>query len=169
MSDETFQHSASARAVLRSLVPVIVHPKPTPSPTASSTISRSRLARCRRWSAARWRRARSDLGALPRYRKRARHLSPAPAERYYQSWEHGLTPLHVQFARGLNQMMSLSCYEQPAMRERVSYQPEPWIADVTRKRLQQFPTEIRRQEASTLAPDPLRPGVHVGARRKLGR
>ena len=171
MTDEAFAHSPSARAVLRSLVPVICPPEA--HALADGIVDHLALtfgalpSLVRRALAAGL--ATYDLGALPRYRKRARHLSPAQAEPYFQSWEHGVTPLQVQFARGLNQMMSLSCYEQPAMQDRVNYQPGPWITEVTRKRLQQFPTEIRRQEASTLAPDPLRPGVHVGALRKAGR
>ena len=57
----------------------------------------------------------------------------------------------------LNQLMSMSCYEQPAMMERVGYHVGPWIEEVTKKRLAVFSDDIRKQEASILAPDPLRP------------
>jgi hypothetical protein len=102
-----------------------------------------------------------DLQALPFYRKRARALVGDAAERYYASWEHGVTPLHVQFARAINQLMSLSCYEMPEMMERVGYRPGPWIEEVTQRRLTVYRDDIRKQEAQILAPDPLRPGVRV--------
>lgn len=98
-----------------------------------------------------------DLGALPRYGKRARSLSPDQAEAYYSSWEHGLTPLHVQLARALNQLMSLACYEQPEMMERCNYRPGPWIEEVTKRRLTVYADDVRTQDAQILAPDPLRP------------
>jgi hypothetical protein len=107
-----------------------------------------------------------DLGALPFHRKRAHQLDAVRAEKYFASWEHGPTPLHKQFARALNQLMSLSCYEQPAMMERVGYRVAPWIEKVTQKRLTVFRDDVRKQEAQILAPDPLRPGVNVRALRK---
>jgi hypothetical protein len=97
-----------------------------------------------------------DLAAVPRYRKRAHNLTGDDAERYFASWEHGVTPMHVQFARGLNQLMSLSCYEQPAMMEAAKYHPGPWIEEVTKKRLTVFADEIQKQAAQIIAPDPLR-------------
>lgn len=163
-----YQHSPVARAVLRSLVPVICPPEAQPLADAivdhmaltlgaSPAVLRSGLAAGL---------VAYDLGAVPRYLRRAQHLAPAKAERYFASWEHGPTPLHVQLARGLNQLMSLSCYEQPAMMERVGFRPAPWIDEVRRKRLTVHRDDVRRQEAQVLAPDPLRPGVYVGARKE---
>jgi hypothetical protein len=98
-----------------------------------------------------------DVGALPRHRKRAHKLTGEAAEHYYESWEHGLTPMHVQFAKGLNQLMSMSCYEQPLMMERCGYRPGPWIEEVTKKRLTVYADDIKKQDTQILAPDPLRP------------
>jgi hypothetical protein len=98
-----------------------------------------------------------DLGALPRYFKRAHQLTGDAAEKYYASWEHGFTPAHVQLARALNQIMSLACYEQPEMFRAVGYDPVPWMAEVTKKRLTVYSDDVRKQEAQILAPDPLRP------------
>ena len=100
-----------------------------------------------------------DLGAVPRYRKRAHQLTGDAAERYYESWEHGFTPMHVQFAKGLNQLMSMSCYEQPLFMERCGYRPAPWIEQVTKKRLTVYADDIKKQDAQILAPDPLRPNA----------
>ena len=88
------------------------------------------------------------------------------AERYYAWWYDGPTPVHRQLARGLKQLMSLSCYEQPEMMERVGYRPGPWIAEVTHRRLTVFKDDVQRQAEQILAPDPLRPGVRVNERRR---
>ena len=156
----SYQHSPGARAVLRSLVPVICPPEAyaladgivdhmaltfgaTP-PLMQRALAAGLVA--------------YDLGALPRYLRRAHRLDAARAERYYAGWEHGVTPLQRQFARALKQLMSLACYEQPAMCERLGYRPGPWIEEVTRKRLSVYRDDIRRQDAQIIAPDPLRPG-----------
>ncbi|MCX5741469.1 MAG: hypothetical protein NT062_03105 [Proteobacteria bacterium] len=159
MKEMTYQHSESTRIVLRSLVRVICPPEAAPiaddivahmaltigaSPAVLQKLIGTGLTTY-------------DLGALPRYGKRARSLSDAQAEAYYVSWEHGLTPLHVQFARAINQLMSLSCYEQPLMMEAVGFRPGPWIDEVRAKRLRVFAADVARQEAQVLAPDPLRP------------
>jgi hypothetical protein len=98
-----------------------------------------------------------DLGALPRYLCRAHALTGERAERYFQSWEHGLTPAHVQLARAINQLMSLACYEQPEMKRACGYDPAPWMAEMTKKRLTVYAEDVKQQEAQILAPDPLRP------------
>ena len=154
----SYQHSATTRAVLRSLVPVICPPEAAPladaivdhmALTFAATPALLQTALPGGFVA-------YDLGALPRYGRRARALTGERAERYYASWEHGITPLHVQFARAINQLMSLACYEQPAMAERVGYRPAAWIAEVTTKRLTVYADDVRAQQAQILAPDPLR-------------
>ncbi len=155
----TYTHSKTARAVLRSLVPVICPPEA--HPLADAIVAHVELslgvapALVQRAFAAGL--AAYDLGALPRYGRRAHALSPEKAEAYFASWEHGFTPLHVQFAKAVNQLMSLSCYEQPEMLEACGYRPAGWIAEVTKKRLAVYGDEVRAQEARTIAPDPLRP------------
>ncbi|MGN6106782.1 MAG: hypothetical protein ACTHU0_16865 [Kofleriaceae bacterium] len=162
-SDETYDHSPTGRAVLRSLVPVICPPEA--HGLADAIVDHMALtlgaspALLRHGFAAGL--VTYDLGALPFHRRRAQHLTGDAAERYFSSWDHGPTPLHVQFARGINQLMSLACYEQPAMLERLGYRPAPWMEEVTHKRLTVYRDDVRRQEAQILAPDPLRPGVRV--------
>jgi len=155
----TYHHSKTARAVLRSLVPVICPPEA--APLADAIVDHMELTLgalpplMQQGLAAGL--VTYDIGALPRYLRRAHALSPAKAEAYYVSWEHGLTPLHVQFAKALNQLMSLACYEQPAMMESVGYRPAGWIETVTKKRLTVFADDVKKQDAQILAPDPLRP------------
>ena len=102
-----------------------------------------------------------DLGALPFHRRRAHKLTGERAERYYASWEHGPTPLHKQFAKALNQLVSLSCYEQPEVMDAIGYRVEPWIREVTAKRLTVYKDDIAKQAAQILAPDPLRPNFRM--------
>ena len=106
-----------------------------------------------------------DIGALPRYRRRARSLGADRAEAYFQTWEHGITPMHREFATRVNALMSMACYEQPAMMERIGYRPAAWIREVTKKRLTVLADEIKKQDAQILAPDPLRP--HLQAKKDV--
>ena len=155
----TYSHSPTARAVLRSLVPVICPPEAAHLDDAivdhmALTIGALPSLAAHGLAAGL---VTYDLGALLRYGRRASQLSPAQAEAYYASWEHGITPLHVQFAKALNQLMSLSCYEQPEMMEACGYRPAGWIEQVTKKRLTVFADDVKKQDAQILAPDPLRP------------
>ena len=155
----TYAHSATARAVLTSLVPVICPPEA--HSLADAIVDHMALtfgatpALLQKIVPTGF--VAYDLGALPRFRKRARALRGSDAERYYARWEHGITPMHVQFARAINQLMSLACYEQPAMMERVGYRVGPWIEHVTKKRLSVYAADVAAQAAQILAPDPLRP------------
>ena len=96
-----------------------------------------------------------ELGAVPRFLRRASALTGAKAERYYQLWE------HTQFGKVLNQLMSLSCYEQPELLEAIGYRPAQWMAEATKKRLAVYGDDIRAQERKILAPDPLRRAKEV--------
>jgi hypothetical protein len=164
VTETEYRHPPAARAVLVSLVPVICPPEA--HALADAIVDHMALTLgaspplVRRATAAGL--VTYDLAALPRHGRRARSLSPAKAERYYASWEHGITPVHRLFARSINQLMSLSCYEMPQMMERVGYRPGPWIEHVTQRRLTVYRDDVRRQDAQVLAPDPLRPGVRVG-------
>jgi hypothetical protein len=162
-----YQHTAIGRAVLRSLVPVICPPEAQPLADdiidhLALTLGVSPVLLQKGFAAGL---VTYDLGAVLRYGKRAQHLTGDKAERYFASWEHGPTPIHKQFAHALNQLMSLSCYEMPAMMERVGYRPAPFIEEVTQRRLSVYRDDVRKQEAQVLAPDPLRPPI---ARRVRG-
>lgn len=160
---DEYRHTHTTRLVLRSLVPVICPPEAIELGDAivehmALTLAAGPVLLSRGFAAGL---VAYDLGALPRHARRARSLRGVAAERYFAGWERGPTPLHVRLAHTVNALMSLSCYEQPAMMERLGYRPAPWIAQVTRHRLTVFHDEIQDQAAQILAPDPLRPGVHV--------
>ena len=168
MSDHsTFQWNALSRKVLRSLVPVICPPEAEVCGDAivshmALTLGASpRLLQTGMQAGL----LGYDLGAVPFHGKRAHQLTGERAEKYFAAWEDGITPLQVQLARGLNQLMSLACYEQPEMMAIVGYDVAPWMVEVTKKRLTVFADDVRKQEAQILADDPLRPGVSVAALR----
>ena len=155
----TYRLPETSRRVLRSLVPVICPPEAEACGDAivehvGLTLGASPAVLRHGFAAGL---ATYDLGALPRYFQRAHALPVAKATAYYESWEHGPTPLHKQLARALNQLMSLSCYEQPELLDAIGYRPAGWIEQVTKKRLAVYADEIRAQERRTIAPDPLRP------------
>ena len=158
-----YRHSTTTRAVLRSLVPVICPPQAEPLAdpildamalmfaASPRVLQHGLVAGVLAY----------DLGAVPRHLRRAQSLSAPAADRYFAWWEHGPTPFHVQLARAINQLMSLACYEQPAMMASIGYHPAAWIEEVTRNRLRVFRDEIRDQTVQILAADPLRPGIRI--------
>jgi hypothetical protein len=154
-----YQHPPLTRKVLLALVPVICPPEAADLADAivdhmALTISQMPPLLLRALAAGF---TTYDVSSLPRYRKRAHKLTGDAAERYFESWQHGITPVHRQFAQLLNQLLSMSCYEQPEMLERIGVRIAPWIEEVKKKRLAMFSDDIRKQEAQILAPDPLRP------------
>jgi hypothetical protein len=165
MTESTYKHTVVARKVLRSLVPVICPPRwvhlAEPILAHMELTFGATPGLVRRGVAAGF--LGYDLQAVPFHGRRAHQLTGDAAERYFASWEHGPTPVHTQFARAINQLMSLACYEQPEVMDAIGYRVAPWIEEVTRKRLTVFAADVRAQEAQILAPDPLRPGVDVRA------
>jgi hypothetical protein len=156
-----YRHGETTRRVLRSLVPVICPPE---AEAIGDQIVEHMAGMfdampplMRRGLVAGL--ATYDLGALPRYLRRAHALPAAKATAYFESWAHGPTPVHRQLAQALKQLMSLSCYDQPEMMEAVGYRPAGWMREVTKKRLATYSDDIRAQERRILEPDPLRPAA----------
>jgi len=107
-----------------------------------------------------------DLSALAWWRARGRRahaLPPELAERWYERWHHGWTPVERELARGVAQLLKMACYEHPTMQERLGYRPAAWIDQVSRRRLTVYGDEIRAAAAAVTAPDPLRPPVKRAA------
>ena len=158
----SFAFNRTSRAVLRSLVPVICPPQY--DHLADAIVDH--MARTMDASPALLRTgfeaglATYELAAIPFFRRRASKLSPEQAERYFSAWEHGTT-VQYQLARALNQLMSMACYEQPEAKRDCGFEAEAWIAEVKRKRLTVFASDIAKHERQLIAPDPLRPGVKI--------
>lgn len=105
-----------------------------------------------------------DEGArtwLPARGRPARALPPELADRYYDRWEHGPTPVHKQLAHALGQLLKLAHYEHPRVQQVLGYQPAAWIDQVKRRRLTVYGDAVRAAEAAVIAPDPLRPVVEA--------
>jgi hypothetical protein len=148
-----------ARAVLRSLVPVICPAEAAPLADAIVDHVAAMIGvtpPAMQLGFAVGLRA-YDLAALPRFLRPARALTGERAERHYASWARGALRPQRELARAINQLMSLACYEQPAMTERVGYRPAAWIADVTHKRLTVYKADVEAQARALVAADPLRP------------
>jgi hypothetical protein len=62
--------------------------------------------------------------------------------------------------RRLRGMVAMCYYELPEVKEEIGYRPGPYIAAVSRRRLDSYGPEIRAGEAAVLAPDPPGPGPH---------
>ena len=137
-------------------------------PTRSSITWRSRSERfprsCSARSASASRRTTSArCRATSSARARCRRTRP---RRYFQSWEHGFTPIHVQFAQ----------HDQPAdvdglLRaagddpERIGYRPAAWIKKVTHKRLTVFADDVKRSTSADPRAGSAAPGDQSGEER----
>jgi hypothetical protein len=149
----------TARAVLRSLVPVVCPPEAT---ALAGAIVDHVLLGIDSMPAALHHGFYAglvtyDLAALPRYRKRAQALTGAAAEAYFVRWEHSRIVVFAELARTLNRVLSLSCYEMPEMTAAIGFHPAAWIERTKARRLAVYSDDIRKQAEQILAPDPLRP------------
>lgn len=162
----SYQHPPAVRRVLESLVPVVCPPEAVALGLTAAIVDHVALT----MSAVPplFRRGlvlgltTYDLAAMvwPAARgRRAHRLPPELAERWFERWERGLTPVERELTHAVGQLLKVGCYEQPAMLARLGYTPQAWIEQVTRRRLQVYGDDIRRAEAAIVAPDPLRPPV----------
>ncbi len=163
MSD--YQHAPATRRILESLVPVICPPEAMTLGLGADIVDHVGLTmgalppRVRTGMILGLRTY--DLGALaflPGRGTLAHRLKPALAERYYDSWLHGPTPIHRQLAMAVGQLLKLAHYEQPAAQARLGYTPTAWIEKVTRRRLEVYAGDIQKHARSLIEPDPL-PGI----------
>jgi len=89
----------------------------------------------------------------------ARLLGEDPGTAFDRLWRLP-GPAHA-VAKGLKGVLTMAYYEHPAVRARLGYDPQAWIAEVGARRLERFGEEIRRHEAELVRPNPL---VRLGRR-----
>jgi choline dehydrogenase-like flavoprotein len=77
------------------------------------------------------------------------------ASRYYHAWWSSRRALARSTARALKGLLVLGYYEQPAVRARLGYFPDPWIAQTAQRRFRLWSADIHLHERQLLAPDPL--------------
>jgi hypothetical protein len=93
--------------------------------------------------------------------RRFAHLDDRVADAYLRALlrrRDGLAAL----IRRLRGMIAMCYYELPQVKEEIGYRPGPYIAAVSRRRLESYGPEIRIGETAILAPDPPGPGLVPG-------
>ncbi|MBE7450187.1 MAG: hypothetical protein HS111_15185 [Kofleriaceae bacterium] len=162
----SYQHPPAVRRVLESLVPVVCPPEAVALGLTAAIVDHVALTMSAvpppvpARPGARPHHARSGGDGVAGGAWPPRPPAPAGlAERWFERWERGLTPVERELTHAVGQLLKFGCYEQPAMLARLGYTPQAWIEQVTRRRLQVYGDDIRRAEAAIIAPDPLRPPV----------
>jgi glycine/D-amino acid oxidase-like deaminating enzyme len=103
-----------------------------------------------------------DAGArTPRRRfRRLRDVDAATAQRYLAAWDRRPAGLR-RIALLARDLMLVAYYEQPAVRERLGYLPDVWIAQVARRRRETWRAEIAAHQQVLYASAPLRVVDHA--------
>ncbi len=96
-----------------------------------------------------------EASAVLRYGKPFSRLSREQAERWYALWWKSQAGAFRQLAKALKALIVLPFYQSPAMRDRLSYHPDRWIAEAARKRLERYGLDIQQHEEDLMAPNPL--------------
>ena len=98
-----------------------------------------------------------DLGPIARYGRPFSRLDDDRARAWFASWWSSPVGAIRQFAKALKSMIALAYYDAPAIRARLEFHPDAWIAEVARRRLESYGVDIQRAEETVRAPDPLVP------------
>jgi hypothetical protein len=89
--------------------------------------------------------------------RRAADLPEPLARQYFEMWWRSRVPPRKNFAMGLKALICLACYEMPAMKKRIGYTPEEWIARVKAARLSTHKLYLVKRERELLEREPLGP------------
>jgi hypothetical protein len=89
-------------------------------------------------------------------------MSRERQERYFKSWWGSRVGALHQYAKGVKSAIALSYWELPAVKEKLEYHPEQWIAEVAARRLRDYADDIKKYERMILEPDPL---VQIGTKK----
>ncbi len=96
-----------------------------------------------------------EVSSLPFHGRRFSRLAPAQAEAHFGRLWHAPVGAMRAFTQAARALLSFAYYEQPAVRAKLAYDPDSWIAKVKRERVERFGREIAEHERAVLAPDPL--------------
>jgi hypothetical protein len=106
-----------------------------------------------------------DQAARLRPRSRGRRFSQLDdeaAEAYVRSVLASRS-VPAEFVRRLKSLVVMCYYELPVVQREIGYNPAPYIAAVSQRRLASYGPEIRAGEAAVTAPEVLAAGEVVGA------
>ena len=96
-----------------------------------------------------------EVSSIVRYGRPFSRLSRPQAERWFHSfWASPMGPFR-QLAKALKALFALGFYQAPAIRSRIEYHPDRWIAEKAKQRLEEFGLDIARHEEELLQPNPL--------------
>jgi hypothetical protein len=104
-----------------------------------------------------------EASAVLRHGRRFSRLGGAEARAFYAAWWRSRVGPLRQLARTLKMTLALAYYDLPAVKARLEYHPDAWIAEAARRRLERYGIDIERHERELVAPDPL---VPLGRRRR---
>ena len=113
-----------------------------------------------------------DLGAIlyPRVAPLPAHRLPiAQRLRYFESWWNSPLGVQRELVKALKGFIGLAYYEHPMIRQRLGYDPENWIAKVSKRRLATYSDAIAAQQRAIVSPDPLPSGFFCETRTELER
>lgn len=91
-------------------------------------------------------------------------LPRARQERYFAAWWHSPLLVVRQAIKAIKGLLGMAYYDLPAVKARLEYFPEAWMAQVKQQRLDRFGDEIREQDRLVTAPDPLVPAAALSRR-----
>ena len=89
-------------------------------------------------------------------------MSPERQEKYFASWWGSRVGALHQYAKGIKSAVCLAYWELPAVKDKLEYHPEQWIAEVAARRLRDYADDIKKYERMILEPDPL---VQIGTKK----
>jgi hypothetical protein len=108
--------------------------------------------------------AAAEVSSLPFHGRRFSRLAPAQADAHFTRLMHVRVGTLRAFAMAVRALLSFAYYEQPAVRAKLGYDPDAWVEEVKRRRLDHFGDELQRHERMVVAPDPL---VRIRLARKV--
>ena len=96
-----------------------------------------------------------ETGAVLRYGRPFSSLPRDRARAFFAAWwTSSVAPL-ASFAHAVKSLCSMAYYDSPAVRDKIDYRPDAWIAARVHERLSRYGVAIERAEAEVTAPDPL--------------
>ena len=96
-----------------------------------------------------------ELSAIFRYGRPFSRLTAAQARAWFVAWWDSPISVCHELVRGIRAILAYAYYEQPAVKRRLEFHPDAWIAEVARRRLASYGAEIERHEADLLRPQSL--------------
>lgn len=98
-----------------------------------------------------------ELGAVahPPFGRSFSRLPERAARSYFRAWWNSPLSLVRRVARLLKGVLALGYYGQLEIRWRLGYDPAPWVAQTSQRRVQMWSAEIARHKQLLLEPDPL--------------